>query len=261
MTAWVTDPVLAVRDLTVAYGGVVAVEDVSFDVAEGAIVGLIGPNGAGKTTCIDTLTGFTRARRGHLTFRGEQNEDLGPHLRARRGLVRTFQSLELFDDLTVRENLLVATGRPGRWSSFADALRRRSLHDPRVDEVLAELDLEADAETLPGALSNGRRHLVALARALVARPHLVLLDEPAAGLDPAETAALGEILRRLPALGTSILLVDHDMALVLGACDEIHVLDFGRRIASGSPAEIRTDPAVITAYLGRQEHDAPEFGS
>jgi len=226
---------------------------VTLTVAEASITGLIGPNGAGKTTFIDTLTGFTRPRAGRITFEGQAIERTAPHARARRGLVRTFQSLELFDDLTVRENLVIAASPPDLWSTLTDALWPKRRDDRAVDDVLLDLDLGAVADRTPDALSNGQRHIVALARALVARPRLVLLDEPAAGLDPTETAELADVLRRLPARGTAVLLVDHDMALVMGVCDTVHVLDFGRVVASGPPAQVRTDPVVIAAYLGDQE--------
>jgi branched-chain amino acid transport system ATP-binding protein len=252
----VTDPsidaVLAVDGLTVRHGGLVALDDVTLTVEAGSITGLIGPNGAGKTTFIDTITGFTRAHGGRITFLGRAVERAAPHARARRGLVRTFQSLELFDDLTVRQNLVVAASPPSLRATLTDALWPKR-HDERVvDEVLDELDLADLAGRTPDELSNGQRHLVALARALVARPHLVLLDEPAAGLDPSETAELADVLRRLPAHGAAVLLVDHDMALVMGVCDTVHVLDFGRLVASGAPADVRTDPVVVAAYLGDQ---------
>lgn len=245
-------PLLEVRGLTVRHGGLVALDRVDLAVDQGEIAGLIGPNGAGKTTFIDTLTGFTPPASGALVFDGADVTDLPAHARARRGLVRTFQSLELFDDLTVRENLMVAATTPSWRDTVTDLFWPKPRHDARADEVLVDLDLMAWADRLPTALSNGQRHLVALARALVARPRLVLLDEPAAGLDAAETAELREVLERLPALGTSILLVDHDMALVLGVCHRVHVLDFGQVIASGTPAEVRSDPTVVAAYLGQQ---------
>ena len=245
-------PLLDVRGLTVRHGGLLALDHADLAVDAGEIAGLIGPNGAGKTTFIDALTGFTAPDDGEIRFAGESLTHAGAHLRARRGLVRTFQSLELFDDLTVRENLMVASSTPTWRSTLTDALWPKRRTDPRVGEVLDALELAAVADRLPTALSNGQRHLVALARALVARPRLVLLDEPAAGLDPAETAELRAVLERLPALGTSILLVDHDMALVLGVCHRVHVLDFGCIIATGTPAEVRADPAVVAAYLGQQ---------
>lgn len=248
--------VLHVEGLTVAHGGLVAVDDVTLDVGANQIVGLIGPNGAGKTTFIDTLTGFTTPRRGRITFLGSSIDEVPAHGRSRLGLVRTFQSLELFDDLSVRENLLAGASTPSRWSTLTDVFRPKPVAIPAVDEVLEDLGLTEFADRAPSELSNGQRHHVALARALVAHPKLLLLDEPAAGLDPIETAELRALLQRLPAAGTSILLVDHDMALVLGVCDVIHVLDFGRLIASGSPEQIRSDPDVIAAYLGRQDHPA-----
>jgi branched-chain amino acid transport system ATP-binding protein len=252
----VDEPLLRVRDLSVRYGGVAAVSAVSFDIHEGDIVGLIGPNGAGKTTCIDALSGFTPMSPAtgtgpRLTFRGVVLDDLGPHDRARRGFVRTFQSLELFDDLTVRENLLVSASRPTVWSTFTDALLPKRQRDPSVDEALELLGIAQDADRRPSELSNGRRHLVALGRALAASPSLVLLDEPAAGLGPGETEELAALLRQLPGRGVSVLLVDHDMGLVLGSCDQVHVLDFGSIISSGPPEQIRNDPVVLSAYLGR----------
>jgi branched-chain amino acid transport system ATP-binding protein len=243
-------PCLRVANLTVHHGGLVALHDVSLSVPAGEIAGLIGPNGAGKTTFIDTLSGFTAPTSGRIELDGEPIDALGPHERARRGLVRTFQSLELFDDLTVRENLLVAAQRPGRWSLLGDLIRARPREPEVVDEVLSQLDLGSVRERRTDELSNGQRHLVALGRALVARPRLLLLDEPAAGLDTRETAELGEILRTLPGTGVTVLLVDHDMSIVLGVCDTVHVVDFGGLIASGTPARIRNDPMVISAYLG-----------
>jgi branched-chain amino acid transport system ATP-binding protein len=241
---------LEVHDLTVRHGGLVALDGVTLAAEAGSIVGLIGPNGAGKTTFIDTITGFTPAHRGRVSFAGTDLTRAAPHARARAGLVRTFQSLELFDDLSVRDNLLVAAHTPTLWSTITDALWPKSHDRSETRRVLELLDLDAVADRLPTELSNGQRHVVALARALVSSPQLVLLDEPAAGLDPAETEALAEVLRRLPAAGTAVLVVDHDMALIMGACDVVHVLDFGRLVASGTPAEVRSDPTVIAAYLG-----------
>lgn len=245
-------PCLRVANLTVHHGGLVALHEVSLTVPHGEIAGLIGPNGAGKTTFIDTLSGFTSPRSGRIELDGEPIDALAPHDRARRGLVRTFQSLELFDDLTVRDNLVVAAQRPGRWSLLKDLFRSRPQEPEVVEQVIDQLELGAVCHRRTDELSNGQRHLVALGRALVARPRLLLLDEPAAGLDTHETAALGETLRRLPSTGITVLLVDHDMSIVLGVCDTVHVLDFGGLIASGTPTQIRSDPMVVSAYLGTQ---------
>jgi branched-chain amino acid transport system ATP-binding protein len=241
---------LEVADLTVRHGGLVALDGVDLTVEAGTIVGLIGPNGAGKTTFIDTLTGFTPAHRGRVVFDGDDLTGAAPHARSRAGLVRTFQSLELFDDLTVRDNLLVAAHPPTLWSTLTDALWPKSHASAETEGILELLDLEEVADRLPTELSNGQRHVVALGRGLVSSPKLLLLDEPAAGLDPGETAELAGMLQRLPATGTTVLVVDHDMALIMGVCDTVHVLDFGRLVAHGTPAEVRADPTVIAAYLG-----------
>jgi branched-chain amino acid transport system ATP-binding protein len=248
---------LNVDALRVTYGGVTAVDDVDLAVTAGSVVGLIGPNGAGKTSTIDALTGYHAPSNGSVTFDGEDITRLRPHRRARRGLVRTFQSVELFDDLTVEENLLVASQRMGVLSALRDLLAPIGSH-PRedVDWALDLCGLTDVKDRMPTELSHGRRKLVGVARALAQRPRLVLMDEPAAGLDTDESAELGEHLRALPDEGVTVLLVDHDMGLVLSICDEVVVLDFGQVIARGTPAEIRADEAVIGAYLGT--HAEPE---
>jgi branched-chain amino acid transport system ATP-binding protein len=242
---------LNVDALRVTYGGVTAVDDVDLAVPEGKVVGLIGPNGAGKTSIIDALTGSHPPASGRVTFAGEDITSLRAHLRARRGLVRTFQSVELFDDLTVEENLLVASQRMGVLKALRDLLLPIGAH-PRddVDWALDLCGLTDVADRLPTELSHGRRKLVGVARALAQRPRLVLMDEPAAGLDTDESLELGRHLRALPAAGVTVLLVDHDMGLVLGVCDEIVVIDFGKVIARGTPEQIRNDEAVLAAYLG-----------
>jgi branched-chain amino acid transport system ATP-binding protein len=249
---------LEARGLTVAYGGVRANEDVDLTVEPGRFVGLIGSNGAGKTTFIDAITGFAPLAAGSVWFAGEEITHDPPHVRARRGLVRTFQSLELFDDLTVWDNLLVAC-ETTRWSTLPVDLVRTSISDEIRDRVvwaLRTVGIEALAERLPQDLSHGQRKLVGVARALAARPKLLLVDEPAAGLDAQESAELSVHLRGLLDEGISVLLIDHDMALVLSVCDEIYVLDFGRMVAHGTPAEVRRNPTVIAAYLGESESQA-----
>jgi len=242
---------LEARGVTVSYGGVHANKDVDLVVPEGAFVGLIGANGAGKTTFVDAITGFTQIASGAIIFDGEDISERPPDSRARAGLVRTFQSLELFDDLTVWDNLLVACETSKWWSLPADLVRRRSSAvDERIHWALATVGLEGIGSRRPEDLSHGQRKLVGVARALASRPKLLLLDEPAAGLDATESAELHDVLRGLLDQGISIFLIDHDMGLVLSVCDDIYVLDFGQIVAHGDPARIRRDPAVIAAYLG-----------
>jgi branched-chain amino acid transport system ATP-binding protein len=247
-------PILAARELGVSYGGVHALHDLSVTVDRGQIVGLIGPNGAGKTTTIDALTGFV-AHRGRVVVGDRDVTEAPPHARAAAGLARTWQSLELFDDLTVAENCTVAAVRPSLRGALADVVRpsrsRRVDDQDPVRDALALLGIGACADRWPGELSLGQRKLVAVARALSASPSVLLLDEPAAGLDSDESLELGRRLRTLTDHGLSIFLVDHDMTLVLGLCDRVYVLDFGRLIAEGPPASIRSDARVIEAYLGR----------
>jgi branched-chain amino acid transport system ATP-binding protein len=241
---------LVTEGLSVHYGGVLALDQVDIRVPEGQLVGLIGANGAGKTTFIDAITGFTSAE-GRVTLGGHEIAGLPPHRRALRGLARTWQSTELFDDLTVRENLSVACELPTLRRLLSGLVRGRALVDPRVDEALTLLDLESLCDTEPASLSLGQRKLVGVARALVAHPRLLCLDEPAAGLDARESQVLGGRLRQLVEGGITTLLIDHDMNLVLSVCDFVYVLDFGRVIARGTPQEIRVDPEVIRSHLGR----------
>jgi ABC-type branched-subunit amino acid transport system ATPase component/branched-subunit amino acid ABC-type transport system permease component len=232
---------LAVRDLGVRYGGVVAVDGVGFDVRQGSIVGLIGPNGAGKTTLLDAISGFAD-HTGSISLDGDPLEGRSPHGRVRAGLGRTFQALELYDDLSVAENVAVGlTASHGR--------RLRPVEDALRD-TFALLGLTSLRDRPAGELSQGQRQLVSIARALVGEPRVLLLDEPAGGLDTAESAWLGERLEVIRDSGVTIIMVDHDMSLVLSLCEQIHVLDFGRLIASGAPSEIRADRAVAAAYLG-----------
>ncbi|MGW4365828.1 ABC transporter permease subunit [Nocardia takedensis] len=237
-TARPGDPLLRLDDVTVRYGGVVAVDAVSLTVPQGAIVGLIGPNGAGKTTLIDAIGGAVSAA-GSVTLGETELAGASTHRRVRAGLGRTFQAIELYEDLSVRENVLV--GLSGRAGS-ADALD--------LDAIFDLLGLADAGDTPAGELSQGRRQLVSIARALAGGPRVLLLDEPAGGLDTRESRWLGERLLAIRDSGVAILLVEHDMSLVLGICDHVHVLDFGRTLAVGTPEQIRADRKVAEAYLG-----------
>jgi branched-chain amino acid transport system ATP-binding protein len=246
---------LETRGLTVDYGGVNANEAVDIVVAAGTLVGLIGANGAGKTTFIDAITGFAPVTSGSVLLHGQEITRTAPESRARRGMVRTFQSLELFDDLSVWDNLRVASDQTRWWSFFGDLLRGsvRDQVDDRVRWALRTMNIEHLADGLPRELSHGQRKLAGVSRALAARPQLLLLDEPAAGLNAQESAELSNSLRGLRDEGIAIFLIDHDMELMMTVCDDVYVLDFGKIIAHGVPAAIRSDAAVIAAYLGTGE--------
>jgi branched-chain amino acid transport system ATP-binding protein len=241
--------VLSTRGVSVSFGGVHAVVDVALEVEDGRIVGLIGPNGAGKTTFIDAITGFVRSQ-GRVELDGHDLAGLPPHTRARRGLARTWQSTELFDDLSVRENLSVAAQRPSFLSLAAELVGKHVGESAAAENALELLDLGPIAEAMPAELTQGQRKLVGVARAVAMEPRLLCLDEPAAGLDTNESKDLGQRLRRIADAGTTTLLIDHDMGLVMNICDQITVLEFGKVIAAGPPDEVRRDPRVMTAYLG-----------
>jgi ABC-type branched-subunit amino acid transport system ATPase component/branched-subunit amino acid ABC-type transport system permease component len=243
---------LAVSNLRVQFGGVVAVNDVSLTVRPGEVVGLIGPNGAGKTTVIDALAGYVRYQNGTVRL-GEQSLDgRKPSWRARAGLTRSFQSLELFDDMTVLDNLVTAGDPRGVGPYFTDPFypRPRRL-SPAAEAAIPEFGLAEVLNVRPIELPYGTRRLVAIARAVATGPSILLLDEPAAGLDDHETSELAELVRRLATdWGMGVLLVEHDVAMVMGLCDRVYAMDVGKVIASGPPAEVRRDEGVISAYLG-----------
>jgi branched-chain amino acid transport system ATP-binding protein len=236
---------LDVRGVTVRFGGNIALEGVSLSAEAGQVTGLIGPNGAGKTTLFNVVTGLQPPTRGSVMLDGRDITSLAPFKRARAGLARTFQRLELFTLLSVRANIRVA-------ADIHRSYTRDSEHDPdRVaDEVLERLGLASLGDTRVDQLPTGLARLVEIGRALATRPRVLLLDEPASGQDEAETDALAGLLAELAAEGMAVLLVEHDVQLVMRACQLVHVLDFGEILAVGTPDEIRNNQAVLTAYLG-----------
>jgi branched-chain amino acid transport system ATP-binding protein len=245
-------PLLQTESVSVRFGGVTALNDVTLSAEAGEVTGLIGPNGAGKTTLFNVITGLQDPTRGRIIIDDKEVTSSGPHKRARLGLARTFQRLEVFGSLTVRENVLVAAEIRRRWS------RDRSNPKAITEELLDRIGLHPVAEARVDALPTGQARLVELARALATRPRLLLLDEPGSGLDSVETEAFGELLLELARDGLAILLVEHDVELVMSVCDRIHVLDFGVKIAEGTAAEIQSDPRVQAAYLGQDEDVVPD---
>jgi branched-chain amino acid transport system ATP-binding protein len=258
---------LAVRNLSLAFGGLQALDEVDLTVYEGSVTGLIGPNGAGKTSLLNCISGFYKAQRGAIRLGHADLTRLRPHRIIRAGLARTFQHVELFRSLTVLENVLVGAHTGRRPHVLAEALSlpgaRRDTNAQRdaARSMLQLLGLEAYATHSVTALPLGLQKRTGLARALVSRPRLVLLDEPAGGLNDTEKRELGSLLQQLRVqLGITILLIEHDMDLVMSLCDTITVLDFGTCIASGPPDATMRDPAVIAAYLG-VTGDVPASGA
>jgi len=247
---------LAVEDLAVEFGGVAALAGVSFEVRPGTITSLIGPNGAGKTTAFNAITGYLRPRRGRVTFDGEALTGRRPCDVARRGVVRTFQKTSVFPALGVRDNVMIGLHLRGRSGIFGILAGRRSVADEEArlareaEAIIAFVGLPHRRDEVASALPYGEQRLVELAVALAARPKVLLLDEPAAGMTASERQRLVELVRRVREQDVTVFLVEHDMRLVMGVSDRVIVLNNGRVIAEGPPAAIQSHPEVIRAYLG-----------
>lgn len=255
-----TAPLLQVRDLTMRFGGLIAVNGLCFTVEEGTIHGLIGPNGAGKTTTFNAISGYYRPTSGDILLREKSIAGLQMHEVARRGVVRTFQHSTLCAQMTVLENALVGTHlefRPSLMSALSgrDA-RDRCGAEARAMEALEFFGLESFASTLAGELSHGHQRALGMAVALVCQPDVMLLDEPFTGMNPEETRQMMALMNRLRDSGATLLLVEHDMHAIMGLCDRITCMSFGKLLAEGNPREIRHHPDVIKAYLGGARHVA-----
>ncbi len=239
-------PVLEVEGVCMAFGGAQVLSDVSLSVAAGGVTGLIGPNGAGKTTLFNVVSGLLEPRSGRVTIEGRDVTKAGPAARARRGLARTYQRLELFTSLTVRDNIQVAGEIRNTWGR-----RGRIQVGAETDRIIELVGLGDVAEREVSELPTARARVVEVARALMTQPRVLLLDEPASGQPEEETVAFGRLLRQLvDERDLAICLVEHDVGLVMGTCELIHVLDYGEIIASGAPEQVKNDPAVVNAYLG-----------
>jgi len=254
---------LLAEGVTIRFGGLTAVDDATIEVPEGGFIGLIGPNGAGKTTMFNAISGFLSPTRGRIMFEGRDVTSMGPSARARLGMGRTFQKLELFGRMSVFDNLMVAAeSAESKLDIVSDilSLPRRHTEEARcariAEDMLQALDLGWARDRRAAELPVGHARILELGRALCTRPKLMLLDEPSSGLDSEETRAFGTLLKRVnEEMGTSILLVEHDMDLVMDVCKSLYVLDFGRLIAQGAPKEIVKDPAVRAAYLGEEDDE------
>jgi sulfate-transporting ATPase len=248
---------LVVQDLKVSFGAVVAVDGVSLTVDPGTVIGLMGPNGAGKTTLIDAVTGFVSIARGTVTLDERRIDRLSVPKRAALGISRSFQSLELFEEVSVYDNIRVAVEARDPRAYLHDLVwPRHSALGPAAEAAITTLGLRDDLDRKPGELPFGRRRLVAIARAIASEPSILLLDEPAAGLDERETEELGVLIRALAnEWGFGILLVEHDVPLLMRTCDHLVAIDDGRPVAAGKPEEVRVHPDVIASYLGVEAED------
>ncbi|WLV24432.1 ABC transporter ATP-binding protein [Aciduricibacillus chroicocephali] len=253
--------VLEVKNIAKQFGGITALTDVNFSVAEGEVFGLIGPNGAGKTTMFNIITSMFPPTAGEITFLGEKLNGLKPFEITKKGICRTFQNIRLFPDMTVLENVTVGshsrTGS-GVWSSFFRTKKQKqeeAATRDRARSLLELVGLSEQADEFADNLSYGQQRRLEIARALASDPKLLLLDEPAAGMNEKETNDLFDLIQKIKARGITVVLIEHDMPLVMRICDRLAVLNFGREIALGTPEEIRANPEVIEAYLGKEEED------
>ena len=244
------------------FGGLAAVSQVSFSVEAGQVVGLIGPNGAGKTTLLNLISGLDQTTSGEIQFNGKFIHKLPPHKINQLGIARTYQNIRLFAEMSVRENIIVGMHTQGRMGLVSATLltpayraEERRLRE-QADQLIRRLGLESFGDSPADALSYGDQRRVEIARALATRPKLLLLDEPTAGMNAAETARLGELILGLRAEGLTVLVIEHDMTFIAQVCDQVIVLNFGEVIARGTTAEIKANPLVVEAYLGAEAADA-----
>jgi len=250
--------VLETRDLAIEFGGIHAVDGVDLVVESGQVVGLIGPNGAGKTTLLNLITGVYTPSRGEVRFAGKPIGGAAPYQRARGGIARTFQNIRLFKGMTVTEHVRVALdGREPTWRCLSSFRRRADAEQTTllgtIPETLAALGLWEDRDRLASELSYGAQRRLEIARALALQPRLLLLDEPAAGMNDRETMEVAELIRDLSGRGLSVLLIEHNMPFVGRTCEVVTVINFGKHLMSGTPKEIRQDPRVLEAYLGADD--------
>lgn len=252
------EAVLTVEDLSIRFGGLVAVEQLTFDVREGEVLSLIGPNGAGKTSAFNAITGYIPASGGSIAYRGTRLNGMKPNEIARRGVVRTFQKTSVFGGLSVFDNVMTGLHLRGRQNPFAIMLglpriwRDEARLRRETGDILRLIGLESLVDETAASLPYGKLRLLEVAIALAAKPTLLLLDEPVSGMNPTETAEFMKLLADIRALGVTILLVEHDMKMVMGVSDRVVCLNQGRAIAVGPPAMIQRDPEVIRAYLGER---------